>query len=289
MAFDSPPGTAGLESELGEFERLKPRLLQVWKTVEGAADQKHTSVVVPSFSLDQRELAKIDGISFYEERLLFFLIRLRNPRARLVYVTSQPVHPLILEYYFQLLAGIPASHARSRLTLLCAHDSSPRPLTEKILERPRLVERIRDALADAPVAFLTVFNSTPLERRLALQLGIPLLGVDPALAVYGTKSGSRKAFRLAGVPHPAGFENLKTERELAEALFLLRKGRPGLVRAVVKLDDSFSGEGNALFHYPEGESISAILGELPDLEFISSSETYETFMAQMGEMGAVAG
>ena len=287
MAFESHPASAGLETELEEFERLKPRLLHVWKTVEGSADQKHTSVVVPSFSLDQRELAKIDGISFYEERLLFFLIRLRNPRARLVYVTSQPVHPLILEYYFQLLAGIPASHARSRLTLLCAHDSSPRPLTEKILERPRLIQRIKDALADAPIAFLTVFNSTPLERRLALELGIPLLGVDPALAVYGTKSGSRKAFRLGGIPHPAGFENLKTERDLAEALFLLRKERPGLARAVVKLDDSFSGEGNALFYYPEGEGTTAILEALPNLEFISRSETYESFLAQMGDMGAV--
>jgi hypothetical protein len=287
MTFDPNPAAAGLERELEEFERLKPRLLQVWKAVEGSSDQKHTSVVVPSFSLDQRELAKIDGISYYEERLLFFLIRLRNPRARLVYVTSQPVHPLILEYYFQLLAGIPASHARSRMTMLCAHDSSPRPLTEKILERPRLVERIKDALADTPVAFLTVFNSTPLERRLALELGIPLMGVDPALASYGTKSGSRKVFRLGGIPHPAGFEDLRTEHDLAEALFLLRKGRLGLARAVVKLDDSFSGEGNALFHYPEGDGITAILAELPNLEFISRSENYETFLAQMGEMGAV--
>ena len=35
----------------------------------------------------------------------------------MVYVTSQPIHPLILEYYFQLLVGIPASHVRARLTL----------------------------------------------------------------------------------------------------------------------------------------------------------------------------
>jgi len=55
------------------------------------------------------ELSKLEAASFYEERLLFLLIRLRNPQSRMVYVTSQPVHPLILDYYFQLLAGIPAS------------------------------------------------------------------------------------------------------------------------------------------------------------------------------------
>ena len=101
-------------------------------------------------------------------------MRLRNPRAHVVYVTSQPVHPMVLEYYLQLLTGIPASHARSRLTLLCAHDSSPQSLTKKILDRPRLLQRIRDSIDDPARAYLTVFNSTPLERSLAVRLGIPI-------------------------------------------------------------------------------------------------------------------
>ncbi len=82
------------------------------------------------------------------ERLLFLLIRLRNPRAHVVYVTSQPVHPLILDYYLHLLAGVPASHARARLTMLSTYDASPRSLTQKILERPRLIERIRSRKGD---------------------------------------------------------------------------------------------------------------------------------------------
>ena len=132
------------EGDAAAFERLKGRMVDVWKTIGGnTGESAYTSVVVPSLTLDQEELRKIPGAAFYEERLLFLLMRLRNPRARLVYVTSQPVHPLVLEYYLQLLAGIPASHARSRLTLLCAYDSSSRSLTEKILERPRLLERIR--------------------------------------------------------------------------------------------------------------------------------------------------
>src|SRR5436190_16491338 len=176
-----------LEQEIAEFERLKPRLAEVWDSLTMREEEPHTSVVVPSLTLDQSELRKLPGASFYEERLLFLLIRLRNPRARMVFVTSQPVHPLVLEYYFQFLAGIPASHARARLTLLCAHDASPRSLTEKILERPRLVQRIRDGIQDPSRAYLTVFNSTPLERKLAVLLGIPLNGVDPNLIHLGTK------------------------------------------------------------------------------------------------------
>ena len=197
------------ESEAAEFEALKPRLAEVWDAMTMADEVPHTSVIVPSLTLDQSELKKISGASFYEERLLFLLIRLRNPRARMVYVTSQPIHPIILEYYLQFLAGIPASHARSRLTLLCADDASPRSLTEKILERPRLIERIRAGIVDPSRAYLTVFNSTPHERKLAVLLGIPLNGCDPRLSGLGTKSGAEKGLREAGVDVPWGFEDLR--------------------------------------------------------------------------------
>lgn len=276
-----------LEREIAEFERLKPRLQDLWETLLNREEEPHTSVVVPSLTLDQSELKKLSGASFYEERLLFLLIRLRNPRARMVYVTSQPVHPMILEYYFQFLAGIPASHARARLTLLCAHDSSPRSLSEKILERPRLLERIRAGIQDQSRAYLTVFNSTPLERKLAVLLGIPLNGVDPQLNHLGTKSGSRKAFREAGVALPEGFEDLGTEPEVEDSLLELRERRPGLKRAVIKLNDSFSGEGNAIFRYPSDHDRQALRQALREIEFSVPSETYPVYFDKFARMGGI--
>ncbi len=250
-------------------------------------EEPHTSVVVPSLSLDQTELRKLAGASFYEERLLFLLIRLRNPQARMVYVTSQPVHPIILEYYFQFLAGIPASHVRARLTLLCAHDASPRSLTEKILERPRLLQRIREGIKDKDRAYLTVFNSTPLERRLAVLLDIPLNGVDPKLIHLGTKSGSRKVFREAGVDMPLGFEDLRTEHDVEVALADLRRQRPLIRRAVIKLNESFSGEGNALFRYPEQDSAEALREGLRHIEFAVPTETPDVYFAKFARMGGI--
>ena len=275
------------EQEISEFQRLRPRLAEVWDALTMREEEPHTAVVVPSLTLDQSELKKISGASFYEERLLFLLIRLRNPRARMVYVTSQPIHPIILEYYLQFLAGIPASHARSRLTLLCADDASPRSLTEKILERPRLIERIRAGIMDPQKAYLTVFNSTPHERKLAVLLGIPLNGCDPQLASLGTKSGSRKAFREAGVPLPEGFEDLHTLHEISEALVELRARRPGISRAVVKLDESFSGEGNALFRYPASDAHAAYAESLRQVEFSVASETPESYFDKLAKMGGI--
>ena len=281
------PADLSLEEEIAHFERLKPRLLELWDTIMLREEEPHTSIVIPSLTLDQNELKKLAGVSFYEERLLFLLIRLRNPRARVVFVTSQPVHPMILEYYFQFLAGIPASHARGRLTLLCAHDASPRSLTEKILERPRLIERIRAGIADTARAYLTVFNSTPLERKLAVLLDVPLNAVDPNLIHLGTKSGSRKVFREAGVDLPLGFEDLRTEPDVETALMEIKSRRPGLRRAVVKLNDSFSGEGNALFRYPEEEGRSAVREAVRDLEFSVPTETPEIFFDKFARMGGI--
>jgi hypothetical protein len=239
-------------------------------------------------TLDARELEKLEGSTYYEERLLFLLIRLRNPRARMVYVTSQPVHPLILEYYLQMLAGIPASHARSRLTLLCAYDASPRPLTEKILERPRLIQRIRYGIPDLSRAFLTVFNSTPLERKLAVLLGIPLNGVDPELQPLGTKSGSRKVFRQAGLALPEGAEDLRSEEDLVDALEELRQKKPALLRAMIKLEKSFSGEGNALFQFPAARGRAALRDALREMTFAVPTESVERYFEKFRLMGGIA-
>jgi hypothetical protein len=276
-----------LEAEIAAFRELQPRLVTVWEALTLRDEEPHTAVVVPSMTLDQSELKKLAGASFYEERLLFLLIRLRNPRARVVYVTSQPVHPMILDYYFQLLAGIPASHARARLTMLCAYDASPRSLTEKILERPRLIERIREGIQDPTRAYLTVFNSTPSERKLAVLLGIPLNGVDPELVPLGTKSGSRRVFRAAGVPLPEGLEDLHSQGEIEEALVEVAARRPGIRRAVVKLNDSFSGEGNAVFRYPEVGGRAAVREALHRIELSVPEETPEAYFEKFGRMGGI--
>lgn len=278
-----------LEDELAAFEALKPRLAQVWTalTSTNTDTRAATSVIVPSMTLDQRELSKLVGAPFYEERLLFLLIRLRNPRAHVVYVTSQPVHPMILDYYLELLSGVPASQARGRLTMLSAYDASPRSLTEKILERPRLIQRIRYAIRDPANAFLTVFNSTPLERKLAVLLGIPLNGLDPKLQHLGSKSGSRKVFREAGVDMPAGFEDLTSRADVIDALVELRRRCPNVQRAVVKLNYSFSGEGNALFRFPRGEGREAIERALDELEFSVESETTDSYFEKFASMGGI--
>lgn len=151
---------------------------------------------------------------------------LRMPRANVIFVSSMPIDPVIIDYYLHLLPGITGYHARERLTLISCYDSSAMPLTEKILQRPRLVERIRQAIPAGNVAHLACFNTTPLERTLAVQLGIPIYGCDPSLIYLGTKSGSRRVFLKAAVPMPPGAENLTCYDDIVRAVAVLKDMHP---------------------------------------------------------------
>ncbi len=285
----------GSPEELARFGALQASFAGQFARVFPDPAAPRTVVVVPSLTLAPDELRKIAGAHHYEERMLFALMLLRMPRTRLVFVTSRPVAPGIIDYYLHLLPGIPAVHARDRLVLWACHDGSDVPLTQKVLDRPRLVQRLRDAIPDPSSAHLTCFNATPLERTLAVRLGIPLYACDPALAPLGTKSGSRRIFREAGVPLPDGAEDLRDTDDVADALAALRRRNPSLRRSVVKLNEGFSGEGNAVFSFdgaPDDASDDAlglwVRDELPRrLRFEAASETWEHFAASFAAMGGV--
>lgn len=282
-----------------QFRQLQAQLSDQWQSIDEFDRNPHDILVIPSLSLDTRELEKIKGIHHYEERLLYSVIRLRNPRTRLIYVTSQPIHPTVADYYLQLLPGVPFSHARDRLLLVSTYDASLKPLTEKILDRPRLVERIRQALRPGQ-SYMTCFNTTPLERDLALQLGVPLLGLDPDLLFWGTKSGSRQIFSECEVPHPDGSELVHREEDLSERAAELWERHPHLKRIVIKLNEGFSGEGNALLDLaslqpiapgeaPHGKRVDAILHHFEHhLRFQAPCETWANFGSRVPELGAIA-
>ena len=236
----------GSPAERDAFLALQARLPGLFQEVFLDRRAPRTVVVCPGLSLDPQVLAKVAGVRHYEERMLSMLMLLRMPATRVVFLTSEPIPSTVIDYYLSLLSGVPSGHARARLTLLSAHDATGVSLTRKLLERPRLLARVRQAIGDPARAHLSVFNATTDEVSLAVALGIPMYACDPALAHWGSKSGSRKAFRTAHVPMADGAEDVRDLRDAAVALVGLLGRQPGLKRAVVKLNEGFSGEGNAI-------------------------------------------
>ena len=216
----------------------------MWRSLQGMNTDPQTIVVVPSaefdVELDPTELQAI------EERFLFFLLLLRQPRARLIYVTGQAIHPDIVDYYLDLMPGVISSHARKRLYLVSPMEASSRPLTDKILERPRLIERIKSLIIDPDRAHLIPYWATWKDREVAMRLGIPMYGADPKDAHLGTKTSSRLLFEEAGVNHPIGRRDLKDRYDLGTAVAAMRAERPAMKAVVIKHNEGVSGFGNAI-------------------------------------------
>jgi hypothetical protein len=252
-----------------------------------------TVVIIPSLTMDQEILSKIQGINYYEERLLCFLLLLRMPRTHLVFVTSMPVDPVIIDYYLHLLPGITGHHAQKRLHLLSCYDASSRSLTEKILERPRLIERIRQSIPVDHIAHMACFTVTEKERSLAVELGLPIYGCDPDLFDLGNKSNGRKIFKACGLNVPPGFEDLYSEKEIIHALIEIKKNNPALRKAVVKLNDGFSGDGNAVFSYDGIKPKDDIAHKVNSffyarLKTVATELSQKDFLAKFKDMGGIA-
>lgn len=171
---------------------------------------------------------------------------------------------------------------------------------------------------------LRTYRSTRLRisrgRLRGVDAGVPLLGVHQRCVHFGTKSGSREVFLNTGIPHPQGTKLCYSKRELAKEITVLwrylqckyrqlSEGRSdsqmwrGLMpkKVVLKLDDAFSGEGNALldishlFDYrgesPDDEELISLIEEqFTDVRtrFQAEKESWATFSKTMETVGALA-
>lgn len=289
--LDIPPLGISEEEAQTRFAALQRKLVPLWEHIRRFNESEQTIVVVPSQTIEFD--CKGAEMQAYEERMLFMLLLLRQPSARLVYATSQTILPSTLDYYLSMLPGVVSSHAARRFFNIAVEDRSPRPLTVKLLERPQVYERIRSLILDPDRTHLVAYNVTTYERDLALRLGIPIYGADPALALLGTKSEGRKVFASAGVSHPIGQEHLRSLDDLLNALGKMLDKKPGLTRAIVKLNDAVSGEGNAVVELAElhasrtGDTAAILERRVRSMTFELSSMTFERYFDSLAEHGGI--
>jgi PGM1 C-terminal domain/Pre ATP-grasp domain len=270
------------------FEELQRKLVPQWELIEGFTDEPYAIVVVPSLSGIDLPLDATKRQA-YEERYLFLLFLLRQPRATLVYVTSEEIRPSLINYYLGLLPGVIADHARRRLHLVSPYDGGPPPLSAKLLERPRLLDEIRAFAGDPDRAHVVPYTTTRLERDLALRLGLPMYGADPKFSELGTKSGARALFDEAGVAHPEGREGLRSVGDVVDAILELVAARPDVESVVLKHDAGVSGLGNALLDVRglHGATRARVEGRLSELRPEDPYASGEQFLDRLTAGGIV--
>jgi len=257
-------------------------------------------VVISSLSLDWEELAKVPGICMYELRLLWHLYLLRNPKLRVVFCTSQHVPEELVDYYLGYLPnGVTVANARKRLLMLACNDQRAFSVTEKLLQRDKAVTRMRKFI-DPTKAYMTCFNTTDSEVELAERMNVLLLGNGTDVAFWGTKAGNRQIFKEAGVQHPDGsYESAFDPQSLANGVVALWKRHPTIKKIMVKLNESFSGEGNAILRAtpalrevvvgPSKEQAvrAVVLALETTLEYVAACETWEHYSSQITKLGAI--
>ncbi|MFD8560265.1 peptide ligase PGM1-related protein [Streptosporangium canum] len=234
-----------------------------------------TLVVIPSLSLPQDELRRITGALCYEERLLFLLLTLRQPDVEVVYLSSTPVDPAIVDYYLGFLDD--PDEARTRLQMISLDDPRTGPLTVSLLRRPDVVARIRAALGRTAGAWMVPFVVSEAEERLAGILGLPIYGPATSLAHLGSKSGGRMIAEEAGVPMARGFADLRSLTEVEHAARALSPRS----KLMVKLNNSYSGLGNAVVIKDERPLTAC------HTSFSAADENWTTFAEKIAERGAV--
>jgi hypothetical protein len=214
--------------------------------------------------------------------------------VRIIYLTSAPIQKEIIDYYLDILPSVSISSARRRLIQISPHDLSDRPLVKKLLERPKLIEQIRNAIPNLEMAHLAPFMTTDMERDFAVQLGIPMYAADPRFFAFGTKSGCRQVFSEEGIQHPQGAENIFSRDDLVQSLSQMRAQKPEIEKAIIKHNDGVSGFGNATLDLsglpkPEAaEEKTALEERLKEMQFELAEVDYDWYMKELETKGGIA-
>lgn len=182
-----------------------------------------TLIAIPSLDLGAAYLARTD-LAAMEARWLFTLL----VAPRVACVTSGPVPDALVAHL--------SAFARPEALVVSLDDPSPRPLAAKLLERPDVLDELRAFAGDG--ALIAPFAVGPDDVAVAERLGARIAGIGPEHAHHGTKSGSRRLLARAGVPVPAGTEDVTDAGGVARAAAAI--GGP----ALVKLDVGVTGDGN---------------------------------------------
>jgi hypothetical protein len=262
------------------FTELQQRLRALWPsvTLRSIGDVERTVVVVHSLSMEVPDQL-IPVFPAYEERFLCLVLSLlRSRRSRVVYVTSQPILPRLIDYYFGLVPELDTPEARGRFSVVSLVDGRNQPLTKKLLTRPGAIERIRALVAQPELAFLLPFATSADEVELAVRLEIPLYGADPELEWLGTKTGSRRVFAEEGVRHARGFD-VGGERDVLRAMRSFTGDK-----AILKLDRGVSGLGNALVDIRRARDAGALARAI---ELEDTEASVRDYLAALADQGGI--
>lgn len=229
-----------------QWRALQQALRTRWPELR---QKRRVAIHVPSLSWDEAVRASTPNMPLQQCTQLARLCALADPLVDVLLVAPFPLPDDVLAYYVKLLEVGGVTEPRLRFKVVVPENAdrfSPHfSLSSLALLSPRCLRRMRTFIRGRE-AYLVPGEVGHEDRRLALALGVPLLGPDPDIAqLFRSKSGSKRAFALADVNIPPGAHDLYEEEEVLIALSKLVAAHPHVERWLLKVDDETGGRGLA--------------------------------------------
>jgi len=254
-------------------------------------------IVIPSMSFDQKLLEGIVGIEYYESRSLWEVLRVKESRVFVTFITIKKINRLQIDHLFYC-ANL-SQEEINRVTFFSLEENGSflgkLSLTEGILKNTEIFQQVK-LLSSKKSSYIESFLMTKSEEELSRQLDIPIWWAHPDLNFFQSKSGNRVLLEDQ-LPMPYGHHSIYSEGQLILKISDIWLKRKYAKRIVVKLNHGVSGDGNAILdraisvdkfiNFNINEKISHVRSRLQKMKFFLKSLNYGLFIKRLVEEGAI--
>ena len=235
-------------------------------------------IVIPSMSFDQKLLEGIVGIEYYESRSLWEVLRVKESRVFVTFITIKKINRLQIDHLFYC-ANL-SQEEINRVTFFSLEENGSflgkLSLTEGILKNTEIFQQVK-LLSSKKSSYIESFLMTKSEEELSRQLDIPIWWAHPDLNFFQSKSGNRVLLEDQ-LPMPYGHHSIYSEGQLILKISDIWLKRKYAKRIVVKLNHGVSGDGNAILdraisvdkfiNFNINEKISHVRSRLHKMKFL---------------------
>jgi predicted ATP-grasp superfamily ATP-dependent carboligase len=193
-------------------------------------------IVLPSLSLPEEQLKGIEGLIFYEHRMLWTLL-LKRYVKKITFLSSKPVSQEYKKYLFKL--GNIHQSDQEDIVFISTNKISNN-LSYNILNNEKLITKIQKEIKNPLKTLLLPFISTKVERNLSIKLGIKLMGSSKSINEWASKYGNHIIFKETNTPTPMISPNLKSFKEVELEFNNCNPSK----KYLLKLNYGVSGKGN---------------------------------------------
>lgn len=206
--------------------------------------EDRTIVLIPNIVAGDYISTFYSGLQYFEERYLYFLLYLSQPKTKLVLVLTDTLDK---DYYSYLLqhtsfaTGYSIKELQTRITLIRIPTTTYTNVVDEINNNDEYIERIKQHCNEN--TYIEFWRVVEEAIEVANKLELPWYGLSKKAISANLKDGSKQIFAESGVKHAQGLNRtMYTKQELYQGVKDFMK-ICSAEHFFIKINDSASGLG----------------------------------------------